>query len=411
MKLFDHLFRGPLMLLGLCLIGLSAEFVYAQTSQSQGTPVRLGMSTALSGPAVDLGNNMKLGVEVALKSHAPTSAHQYTLIVFDDGYEPLRTIPNTRQLIGPEKVQAIIGNVGTPTSVVSLPIITSENVCFYGAFTGAGVLRRNPPTAQVFNYRASYAQETAAMVDGLITFGKLKLSQIAFFTQRDAYGQAGYGGAMDAMRRHGLKDGMPILHTRYERNSMNVENAVAQMILADEPPRAVIMVGAYAPCAKFIALAREHGIKALFLNVSFVGTQSLINALGSESEDVIVTQVVPHPQSDLPLVKNYRQAMASHAPDAELNFGSLEGYIATMLFQQAMDRVPGQLTRQKIIDGLANLGTVDIGLGHPLTLNASRHQASDKVWPTIIRDGQATPFDWKQLVEMCSPSDQGGTRE
>ncbi|MAX26393.1 MAG: ligand-binding receptor [Phycisphaeraceae bacterium] len=410
MKRYSHLVRGPVMLFVLFLMGLSAQLLYAQTSEPQTAPVRLGMSTALSGPAADLGINMKLGVEVALKAHAPTSSHQYELVVFDDGYEPSRTIPNTRQLIGPENVQAIIGNVGTPTSVVSLPIITTENVCFYGAFTGAGVLRRNPPASQVFNYRASYAQETAAMVDGLIVHGKLKPSEIALFTQRDSYGQAGYGGAMEAMRRHGLQEVGEILHTRYERNSMNVENAVAQLILADHPPRAVIMVGAYAPCAKFIALAKKHGINALFLNVSFVGTQSLINALGDESEDVIITQVVPHPLSDLPLVKNYREAMTNYAPEAQLSFGTLEGYIATMLFQHAMDRVEAPLSRQKIIDGLANLGTVDIGLGHPLTLTATRHQASNQVWPTIVRNHQAMPFDWKLLSTMCESSREGGRR-
>ncbi|MFG0249597.1 MAG: ABC transporter substrate-binding protein [Phycisphaeraceae bacterium JB051] len=385
--------------------------LHAQTTPAQVTPVRLGMSTALSGPASDLGINMKLGVEVALQSQAVSGSHQYELVVLDDGYEPMRTIPNMRQLTGLENVQAIIGNVGTPTSVVALPIVTSENVCFYGAFTGAGVLRRQPPSDQVFNYRASYAQETAAMVDGLIDYGHLKPQDIVLFTQRDAYGQAGYGGAIESMRRHGFSDTGRMLHVRYERNSMNVETALAQIILADRPPRAVIMVGAYGPCAKFIALAREHGVNALFLNVSFVGTQSLINALGDQSEGVIITQVVPHPQSDLPVVQAYRQAMSRYAPDAGLSFGSLEGYIATVLFQHAMQRVPAPLTRQKIIDGLADLGTVDIGLGHPLTLNATRHQASNMVWPTMVRDGQAMPFDWKQLAPMLGNDDQGERHE
>jgi ABC-type branched-subunit amino acid transport system substrate-binding protein len=275
----------------LCFTGQTNQLLHAQDDQPQNAPVRLGMSTALSGPAADLGNNMKLGVEIALKSHANQSHHQYELIVFDDGYEPMRTIPNIRQLVGPQNVKAIIGNVGTPTSVVTLPFVTAENVCFYGAYTGAGVLRRNPPASQVFNYRASYAQETAAMVDGLIEHGKLKPTEIALFTQRDAYGQAGYAGAMNAMRRHGLDESDPVIHLRYERNSMSVESALAQLVLAEPPPRAVIMVGAYAPCAKFIALAKKHDVKALFLNVSFVGTQSLISALGADSDDVIITQV------------------------------------------------------------------------------------------------------------------------
>ena len=392
------------------LIGiLSGTVISAQESENDSPEqlVKLGMSTALSGPAEYLGQNVRRGVEVAMAEFQASGKRSVKLYVLDDGYEPNRTIPNMRKLIVNDQVHAIIGNVGTPTSVVSLPIIRAENICFFGAYTGAGILRRDPPDSQVFNYRASYAQETAAMVYGLVNEGDIPPTGIAIFTQRDAYGDAGYSGAIEALRAHGLAQTSKLIHARYERNSLCVEQAVAQMLLADTIPQAIIMVGSYAPCAKFIKLTKDSGINPIFLNVSFVGTEPLIQALGAYGEGVIITQIVPHPLSDLPVVQAYRQAMQKHAPDASLNFGSLEGYIDMVIFYRALLSIKGQVTRQNIIDAFGNMGTFDMGLDVPLSFSVDDHQASDRVWPTIIRQQQAQPLNWSELSRIKPVQDVG----
>ena len=242
-------------------------------------------------------------------------------------------------------------------------------------------------------------QETAEMVRGLVEQAGYKPEQIAFFTQRVAYGDAGYRGGIKALKSQGLKSASQIIHARYERNTAAVEHAVAEMLLARQSPRAVIMVGAYGPCAKFIKLAKKNGIDAVFLNVSFVGTESLIQSLGPVGEGVIVTQVVPHPLSNLPIVQAYRTAMQTHAPEQALNFGSLEGFISTAIFCQAINAIDAQVTRTNIIVALNQMGTFDVGLGSQLTLNRTQHQATSQVWPTIIRGHQAIPFAWEQLAD------------
>ena len=110
------------------------------------------------------------------------------------------------------------------------------------------------------------------MLDALIDLAGLKPEEIAFFTQRDSYGDAGFTLGMAALQRHGLRDPRTVLHVGYERNTLAVENAVADLILAEKPPRAVVMFGTYAPCAKFIRLCRDSDLSPLFLNVSFVGS-------------------------------------------------------------------------------------------------------------------------------------------
>jgi len=361
----------------------------------------LGMSTALSGPAADLGTNMRAGVEAAREEAnrgGGVHGRKLRLTALDDGYEPTRAGPNMRLLIGDSQVVAAVGDVGTPTAVAAVPIAIEGKMPYYGAYTGAGVLRKTPPDRYVINYRASYAEETGAMVDALVDQAKLRPDQIAFFTQRDAYGDAGFAGGIAALKRHGLKDQSVIPHVRYERNTVAVEEALSDLLLLKDPPKAVIMVGAYAPCAAFIKAARENELDAMFLNVSFVGAEPLAKALGvKDGEGVIITQTVPHFESDLAIAREYRRAIKAMNPAPPPTFGSMEGYIATRLLLLALAKIEGVPTREKVIDALEKMGEFDLGLGAELELSPTQHQACHTVWPTVIRGGKVVPYQWETL--------------
>lgn len=369
-------------------------------SDKEGEPIVLGMTTALSGPAEQLGRNMRDGVLAAIEevnTHGGIHGRKLQLIALDDGYEPSRTAPNMRELIDQRNVLAVVGNVGTPTAVAAIPIANEKQTLLFGAFTGAGVLRKTPPDRYVINYRASYAEETAAMVDALVKHAGIRPNEIGFFTQRDAYGDAGYVGGIAAMKRHGLRDDTWIVHGRYERNTTAVENALADLMAARTPVKAVIMVGAYQPCAEFIHLAHEFDFHPRFLNVSFVGAAPLAHALGHEGDGVLVTQVVPHPDADLPLATDFHHAIANVNEGEMTSFGAFEGYIVGRIFVCALQSIDGPITRESAVNAMEHLGTFDIGLGQTLELRRDEHQACHSVWPTIIRDGRVDAITWDIL--------------
>jgi ABC-type branched-subunit amino acid transport system substrate-binding protein len=362
--------------------------------------LRLGMCTALTGPAADLGLDMKLGFDIAFdEANRAGGVHgrRLALVALDDGFEPEHTMPQMRKLVFEERVLAVVGNVGTSTAIVALPIATGSGTPFFAAFSGAGVLRKDPPDRLVFNYRASLAEETAAMVDALLDHGALRCEEIAIFTQRDAFGDAGCAGAVQAMKRHGLEDERSIAHLRYERNSVAVESAVADYVLLEPEPRAVIMVGTYAPCAAFIRECRAQGSTATFSCVSSVGAQSLARELGAAGEGVFVTQVVPHCDSDLPVVREYRAALSARDASAAPGVGSLEGYVAARVLLRALEHVEGTPTRASLADALETLGRFDLGLGVPLNLSAAEHQACHRVWLSVIHGGRVLASDFRDL--------------
>ena len=192
--------------------------------------IRFGISAPFSGAAKELGQNMKLGIEAAFNAaNASGGVHgrQLRLIAADDGYEPARTAVTMKQLYEKDQVFGFVGNVGTPTAVVALPYALERKMLFFGAFTGAGLLRNDPPDRYVFNYRASYAEETAATVQYLVKVRRLRPEQIAVFAQQDAYGDSGFAGVAKAIRSLGGNDSA-ILRLNYQRNTVDVDEAVAR---------------------------------------------------------------------------------------------------------------------------------------------------------------------------------------
>jgi branched-chain amino acid transport system substrate-binding protein len=235
--------------------------------------IRFGISAPFSGPAKELGQNMKLGIDAAFNvanTNGGVHGRQLRLIAVDDGYEPTRTAETMKQLYEQDRVFGIIGSVGTPTAVIALPYALDRRMLFYGAFTGASLLRRDPPDRYVFNYRAGYAEETDAVVRYLVKVRRLKPEQIAVFAQQDSYGDAGFAGVSKALRALQGGNESTILRLNYKRNTVDVDDAVAQLQKSRIPIKAVVMVPTYRAAARFIEKTRDLYPSMIYTSVSFV---------------------------------------------------------------------------------------------------------------------------------------------
>jgi ABC-type branched-subunit amino acid transport system substrate-binding protein len=352
--------------------------------------IRFGISAALSGPTKELGQNMNRGIVAAFNvANANGGVHgrQLRLIAADDGYEPARAAETMKQLYEKDQVFGVIGNVGTPTATVALPYALERRMLFFGAFTGAGLLRNDPPDRYVFNYRASYAEETSAMVHYLVKVKRLKPSQIAVFAQADSYGDSGFVGVTKAVRALGGDDNA-VLRLNYQRNTVDVDDAVEQLKKSRIPIRAVIMVPAYRAAAKFIEKTKDLFPGMIYTSVSFVGSTALANELmllGKRfANGVIVTQVVPALDGHSSLVIDYKNALAKYFPGEAPDYVSLEGYVAANVLIAALKQNGPQLDTERLVATLENLRDLDIGLGTPVTFSRSEHQGVHKVWATQL---------------------------
>ena len=378
----------------LAALVLSASAAGAAQTESGGSGVFadsivFGQSAAVSGPAAELGENMNLGVRAAFEEanlEGGIHGRSLRLLLRDDRYEAEAAIESTRALIE-HGVFGLIGAVGTPTSRVAAPIASAAQVPYIGAFTGAELLRGDDQR-YVVNLRASYYQETEEMVERLTA--DLGFSRIAILYQDDSYGQAGLTGVVRALDRRNMAlagEGT------YVRNTVAVKRALLN--LRGNNPEAVIIIGAYGAAAQFILWARKIGMRAVFVNISFVGSNALLNALGRGGDGVVVTQVVPFPRdTDIPAVARYQNAIRRIDGSAQPGFVSLEGYLAGRLVVEALraSADPGGAppTREAFLQTLEAAGPIDLD-GFTVQYGPADNQGSDEVYLTIIRGGRFVP--------------------
>lgn len=352
--------------------------------------ILFGQSAAFSGPAEELGINMRYGIEAAFteaNQRGGVFGRQLRLVSLDDAYEPEAAITNSQQLINDEEVFALIGAVGTPTSRSATPVAKEAGVPYIAPFTGAAFLRDAQELDNVVNLRASYNQETEEMVNRLIE--DLDITDIAVLFQDDSFGRAGYNGVLAALDRRGME---PAAVGSYTRNTTAVKTAMLDIQVHE--PEAVIIIGAYKPAAAMISWSRYTNFNPVFVNISFVGSNALNKELGAYGVGVYVTQVVPFPTDDsIQVVAEYLTALGAHVPEAVPGFVSLEGYLAGRLAIAALERCGTEVSRSCFTDRLRQRGDFDFG-GFELQYGENDNQGSDSVYWTVLQaDGRYHPIE------------------
>jgi ABC-type branched-subunit amino acid transport system substrate-binding protein len=381
----------PTIFIGLSILLAVTNPLHATTDEVgvSSDTILFGQAAALKGPSSALGQGMRQGILAAFAEvNAKGGVHgrKLELISRDDGYDPDRSMAETTRLIEQDKVFALIGAVGTPTTTATVPIAKAMNVPFIGPFTGAGFLRA-PDLHNVVNIRASYGAEAEAWIKHLTE--DLHIRSISIFYQDDSYGRDGLAGVKLALEKRGME---LTAESTFERNTKAVGSAMRTLKRAE--PEAVVMVGTYGPCAEFIKLARKSGFNPIFVNISFVGANALAKELGPDGQGVIVSQVVPFPwDASVKVVADYQAAEKALDPNLKPDFISLEGYLSGRLVAAALEIAGPNPTRIGLLQVINDVGQFDIS-GNIITFGKKAYDVPAKVFLTVIQpDGTFKAVD------------------
>ncbi|MEH2487934.1 ABC transporter substrate-binding protein [Bradyrhizobium sp. AZCC 2230] len=377
-------------------IALAAALLAAATLTARGDEVGVsedailfGQAAALEGPSSVLGQQMRQGIVAAfteINAKGGIRGRKLQLVSRDDGYDPDRSVAQTLRLIEDDKVFALIGAVGTPTAMATIPITSARDVPFIGPVSGAEFLR-DLELANVVNIRASYGAESETLIKHLTE--DRHFTRIAIFYQDDSFGRDGLTGVKNALAKRGLE---LAAEGTFERNTRAVGAAWRTIKRAE--PEAIVMVGTYGPSAEFIKLAHRSGLSPTFVNISFVGATALAKELGSDGEGVVVAQVVPFPwDRSIKLVADYQAAQKAIDPTLTPDFVSLEGYLCGRLAAAALENLGPNPTRAGLLRTINDIGRFDIS-GSVVTVGFRAIETPPKVFLTVIqKDGTFRAID------------------
>lgn len=364
--------------------------------------IRLGQTGPFRGAASEIGKALRAGAEAYFTRMKPlTDGKKIKLLSENDYYEPATALENVYSLR--RHVFCFFGCVGTPTSELIGPKITSQRIPYFAPFTGARFLRdkSGPHDGQyTINVRASYDAEVDSLLECIRAH---KRKKIAVFYQNDAYGL----GVQQHVEANLNKGESVVGFGKYERNTTEIAAALKAIIEAQ--PDAVVLAGVYSTCATFITNAKDSGLQnCLFLCLSFVGSVPLKKRLGKQYEsNVVISQVVPYPwANNIPIIQEYQNAMG----DEELSFASLEGYINAKTFAAIARNSDGPLTPDSFIESARRIKELDLG-GFRVTYDGSEDEGHNKVYLVKIEDGKFSSITTSEVVAEINTPPRRSTKK
>lgn len=356
-------------------LAAASAALHAPWVHAQGEEIRLGLSAALSGPSTDMSHRFISGATLCFdKANAQggIQGRKVKLISLDDGYQPERCAENAQRLIQTEGVHALFGFIGTATTQAALPVINRSGVLLFSPVTGAESLR-NPFSPNIWHTRASYYEETEALVTQLTQVG---IDRIAVVHQNDAFGAEGLEGVRRALSRRGLA----LAGTAdVARASAGVAAAVDS--LKGIQPSGIILVLTQTSAAAFVRAWRQqsqaHRTTALRA-LSVVDANALRDALGDAGAGIGISQVVPFPYDarKAPVASEYVDTALDKKSD--VSFLGLEGFVAAKALVAMLRRVSGKPERDKLADAMKSMGALDLG-GFPLQFGQRQNSGSNFV--------------------------------
>ena len=375
--------QGIKRLITITALGMMAINCHAETGVTD-TTITIGMSAPFSGPNGAYGIDMRQTIQAyfdQINKSGGINGRKLDLVALDDGYETERTVANTKTLLKEKNAFALLAYYGSsPTTEAMNTVFGPAKVPLVGTISGANTLREplnsNANGRYMFNVRASYADETEAIVNQLVSLG---LKSIAVFYQNDGFGKSGLEGVTAALAKHKLA---PSATATVERNSIDVQKAAEAIGKAN--PQAVVMVTLYKPTAAFVKEMKRNNQNPMFMTLSPVGTEQLVQELGASARGIGISQVVPYPWNDVtPVVREY-QKLASK-PGSYSYYG-LEGYLMAKTLVEGLKRTGKELTRDKLVSSLEGMGNVDFG-GYRVNYSPNSRQGSRFVELTVVGPG------------------------
>jgi branched-chain amino acid transport system substrate-binding protein len=340
-------------------------------------PILIGQSGPLSGSNKEFGEDIRAGALAyfsKVNAAGGVNGRKIELITLDDANDTKKSAENARILIEERGVLALFGYASATLSMPAIPFVEKHKVAFVGAFTGAEPMRKFRP--QVYNIRASYADELEKIVEFYTSTGIKKFSVLHY---DDAVGKENLGAVETALTKRGLK---PVSVGTVKRNQTELGDAVNGVVKAG--PDVVIATTLYRTTADFIKQARQAGSAAQFASTSFVGASALANELGTQGTGVVVAQVVPpFSKSSVPVVKEYQAAIEKQLGKKDYSFTSLESFIGAKILVEGMKRAGANPNRESLLKGLDTVQNFDIG-GYLVDFNNQNHNGSTYVELTAI---------------------------
>ncbi len=321
-----------------------AGALFSSNSHASSEVIRVGQTSAYSGPFADIGTEMGAAIKAYfewINRRGEIRGKTIEWITLDDGSDPKRALENAKKLVEERKLVTMLGCLGTGVANALMPYCEDKRIPFFPV-TGDDAIRQRKQSYSFFT-TASYGEEARSMVRHAATVGL----QSVFVIHTDTVG--GKGWAEDA-RDAAQKSNVKFLGAYAAKpDGSNATDGVDACMKSDSAAVLLLLAGpAVQKCLKHL---KQRSFLGQSYALSVSAGPRLIKEMGTDLHGQIFTQVVPNPFFDAnPIVRDYRMVIESQKLDR--NYMTFQGYLLARLFVDCIKRINGTVTTSSVITSL-----------------------------------------------------------
>ena len=356
--------------------------VACMAAQAQGDKWVIGQSAPMSGSNAVFGKDIHDGASAyfaALNAKGGVQGRAVELVTLDDKNDRKLAAENAKKLLQDRNLLALFGFASATLSLDALPLAEKAEVPFFAPFSGANPVRVHNPV--LFTMRASYGEEMEKILNFWTSLG-LKRVTVVYYD--DEVGKQNFEVVQQYLKKVNLTPQSLAL-----KRNVAVTKADVQTLVGQQPDLVLhtILSGAAAQFQKDLV---EMGRVVPTSSLSFVGADQFISAAGPAASGVSIAQVVPNPNSALPVVRECAKAVEAYGIKTPMNSTQLEACIAAKTLAEGIRRAKKPVTAQSVLEALRNLGTYDLG-GYKVAFSAGAQHGSKFVdLAMVTREGKLT---------------------
>lgn len=208
--------RGSIAALAGLMMVMSACSNAATDQQDASGPVKIGLSTPLSGAAASLGESERNGAQLAVEQvnggGGLIDGRELSLKVQDNACNPTDGAASVSKLITDQKVSGLIGALCSGVTLAAMPIVARNKVPMVVATsTSPDITKASGKGGNKFTFRInpSDADLAVALASHLSTSGSAK--KIAILAEDSTYGRTG----AEALKQSLLAEGLQVTVTDF----------------------------------------------------------------------------------------------------------------------------------------------------------------------------------------------------
>jgi ABC-type branched-subunit amino acid transport system substrate-binding protein len=313
----------------------------------------IGQSAPLSGSNAPFGQDIQRGAAAwfaQVNARGGVQGRPIELQTLDDKNDRQQAGANATTLLANRDLLALFGFASATLSLDALPQAEKQRVPFFAPFSGANPVRGKSPV--LFTVRASYGEEMEKMLNFWTSLGLKRVSVVHY---DDEVGQQNLAVVAQYLKRINLEPQALSL-----KRNVVVGKAEADQLVAQQPDVIIntVLSGAAAALKKDLV---GRGRVVPMSSLSFVGADQFIAAAGPASAGVSISQVVPHPGSFQPAVRDCARALEAAGSKTPMNSTELEACLAARVLTEGIRRIQGPVNPQSLLQSLTNLGSLDLG--------------------------------------------------